>query len=99
MVFAGIPSPSGRGRRGAAGEGRKAMQILRPSPCPLPEGEGESSSTSIHSHVLRGGECPLATQHYFKFSLNSLIAFVRPTCNRSPSDNGVSSNQFDASSI
>ena len=22
------------------GEGRRSMQILRPSPCPLPEGEG-----------------------------------------------------------
>jgi tetratricopeptide (TPR) repeat protein len=35
------PSPSGRGRREAAGEGCKSSQILRPSPCPLPEGEGE----------------------------------------------------------
>jgi DNA replication ATP-dependent helicase Dna2 len=34
------PSPSGRGRREAPGEGRKSQQILRPSPCPLPEGEG-----------------------------------------------------------
>ena len=34
------PSPSGRGRREAPGEGRKSNPILRPSPYPLPEGEG-----------------------------------------------------------
>ena len=32
MNWRGVrPSPSGRGRREAAGEGRKSMQILRPS--------------------------------------------------------------------
>src|ERR1051326_6053310 len=55
--FGGLPPPAGRGRRGsqqagAGGEGRKAMQILRPSPHPLPEGEGESPSISIHSHLV-----------------------------------------------
>src|SRR6058998_3518087 len=34
------PSPSGRGRREAPGEGGKSLRILRPSPCPLPRGEG-----------------------------------------------------------
>jgi error-prone DNA polymerase len=34
------PSPSGRGRREAPGEGHRSRQILRPSPCPLQEGEG-----------------------------------------------------------
>src|SRR5215813_14206256 len=53
------PSPSGRGRREAPGEGRakrepdrakpqeKSIRVLRPSPCPLPEGEGGSSAISI----------------------------------------------------
>ena len=40
--FDGLTSPPGRGRRAAAGEGHKSMQILRPSPYPLPEGEGKS---------------------------------------------------------
>src|SRR6266571_7350584 len=47
------PSPSGRGRREAPGEGRKSIQILRPSPCPLPEGEGGSSAIPIGSQFLR----------------------------------------------
>src|SRR5262249_37396101 len=38
------PSPLRRGRREAPGEGRKSIQILRPSPCPLPEGEGGPSA-------------------------------------------------------
>src|SRR5262249_609330 len=54
----GGPSPSGRGRRKAPGEGHKASQILRPSPFlkaspyrarasrPLPEGEGRTSAIS-----------------------------------------------------
>jgi primosomal protein N' (replication factor Y) (superfamily II helicase) len=33
------PSPAGRGRREAPGEGRKSERILRPSPNPLPGGE------------------------------------------------------------
>src|SRR5579862_4647882 len=46
-VHGTVPSPSGRERRDSQradtqGEGRKSMQILRPSPCPLPEGEGKS---------------------------------------------------------
>src|SRR5262249_24525594 len=35
------PSPFGRGRREAPGEGRKSGRILRPSPYPLPGGEGK----------------------------------------------------------
>src|SRR5437867_4049662 len=46
------PSPSGRGTREAPREGRKSIQIWRPSPCPLPEGEGESSAIRIfHSTI------------------------------------------------
>src|SRR5919201_4002071 len=48
----GGPSPPGRGRREAPGEGRKSSQILRPSPYPLPEGEGESSGIRIFSELL-----------------------------------------------
>ena len=39
------PSPSGRGRREAPGEGCRSSQILRPSPYPLPVGEGELSNS------------------------------------------------------
>jgi len=42
----GGPSPSGRGRREAPGEGRKSIRILGPSPYPLPEGEGGSETAS-----------------------------------------------------
>ena len=45
------PSPSGRGGREAAGEGRKSLQILRPSPCPLPEGEVNLPQLSIFSQL------------------------------------------------
>ena len=34
-------------RADARGEGRRSLQILRPSPYPLPEGEGESSGPLI----------------------------------------------------
>ena len=36
----GGPSPSGRGRGEAPGDGRKSFQILRPSPWPSPRGRG-----------------------------------------------------------
>jgi cobyrinic acid a,c-diamide synthase len=45
-----VPSPSGRGRREAPGEGLKFAQILRPSPYPLPEGEGKSPKRVAFAH-------------------------------------------------
>src|SRR5262249_28087364 len=51
--FDGVTSPPGRGRREAAGEGHKSMQILRTPPYPPPTREGESHPTLIHSHFDR----------------------------------------------
>src|ERR1700757_3442612 len=73
----GRPSPSGRGRRKAAGGGHRSMQILRPSPFleaspyrarasrPLPEGEGECSAIAIFRRLLR----PPTTVQTFKEGL------------------------------
>src|SRR2546428_10707264 len=41
-----MPSPSGRGRREAPGEGRKSHRIWSPSPCPPLEEEGRAGDYS-----------------------------------------------------
>src|SRR3989442_1403279 len=43
------PSPFGKGRREAPGEGSKSSQILKPSPRRLPEGEGHGKSNKRNS--------------------------------------------------
>jgi heme a synthase len=40
MAHVASPSPVGKGRREASGEGHKIREVLRPSPYPLPVGEG-----------------------------------------------------------
>ena len=52
----GAPSPSGRGRREAPGEGLKARHVTNPHPPfgrPLPEGEGRRFARHVAGFITR----------------------------------------------
>src|SRR5215510_32851 len=86
----GGPSPSGRGRRKAPGEGHKSSQILRPSPFlkaspyrarasrPLLEGEGGSSA--LYAPRSRGTSFTALSRSFARRSVSLNISSARIVC-------------------